>query len=694
MKRTILLTFFLLFQFISNSQTPTSEFKTWWDKGELYLKKNDYFRAKNVFDYCSKMRHPNSKEAKIKSQKILDILINKETLNRLVNEGKTFEAKKIAFKILNQNSNDLIASNTINNIYDKTEIAINNQVIGQNTTKILKKPVVGLIGNGKTKKLSPSEKELILTPEEITIINTEIKDKERRKGIDQNYSISLNKYNNGDFSSAQKALNRILKLNSNAKKSKKIKEIIENIIGYKNDINNSNRVYDHNATQGYFVKLIQKFDEVNRIDPRFKPFETDINNYSHFLYNHIIETYNGNNCEILSRYFILLKAQSSDFYNDIKIQNIISKCENIEPILDCNFKKLEINELLSLTKLDLFEGSCELAENKLNEIKNKIIQISKNCNYKNPKIVIDSLTNVIKLCKLNNNKIKSQKAIIEEVYIDLEAGKFISAEKKSEKIDSTILNKNDWNSFKRDLNSIKKGVFNEYIDSSSRANNYGYYIDCKMIANRSMKYASNYVDSTYAKKLYFLCDCKSKSKSPENCKEKEFECDTTKINSKSFYLGGGIFNLKSRINSLTYFDSGMLNIGFRNDNLKIGRNLTIGFFTEFKVNFLIDMTYNEVSGGPILNFVPKKPNCSNKTIFLFSTAIYPSYLTGFIIKESPNQSNTRFLGLNNKFLVKIEPQISIKKKHSIISIGYFNSIFDPKKDLLNYGFNLKVGHVF
>ena len=123
-RSTYLIIILCLVSNISNSQKPKngeSEFDFFMNKAEVCFQKGDYLGAKNGFEFCAKMPHPQRSLALKKKEVAINLYLLQKAAERKYAEGDDFEERKILHQILVVNPSDKYSKNRLNANQNESE---------------------------------------------------------------------------------------------------------------------------------------------------------------------------------------------------------------------------------------------------------------------------------------------------------------------------------------------------------------------------------------------------------------------------------------------------------------------------------------------------------------------------------------------------------------------------------------------
>lgn len=520
----------IFFDAISQNQKPSkSFFESDFQKGVKAFNEGDYFKAKRYFSNCeaNSPKHPKIKEAQKFKEKSMNAFEQQRSIVLSLKNGDSFNAQKIAFKLLETNPNDVLANNTVKNIGKPYSPVI-----------AVPPPVVVVV----VKPPTPSPSNASITKK--TDIKEEKKSKETsvttldlcKAKSDSLLKIANNQYGKDRFRSASKNYKEAKKLGCNLN-SRWIDDAIyycKRTIDLVEDISESER----NSDESSIKRVLNDYELLTR---KFAPKSL---NFKNDYYDYLKIRFDKNPCSNRNTFYTSkMKSLNEKRFNKDNIEQILVNCmktdssnavmtkQNVK-VKNCETESRQISSMkdeITESKRNIEEGLYSQAKKRLDEVQNKlkivISCMSKKDSTDLPMTIQDLLNDIVAKEKVAECTSKSKIALnlSDSLYNNRNCYKSYSI---LNSINTSCLSKVDSN-FYSILYSRVKCCINDslyvlhmnankrmYLDSAKL----GYEIrngnDVCSFLKKAISFTCSLVDSIDLEKQYRECRCKNFK---ENC---------------------------------------------------------------------------------------------------------------------------------------------------------------------------------
>ncbi|MCU0471052.1 MAG: hypothetical protein MUF58_20925 [Arcicella sp.] len=568
------------------------------EEADSYFAKGNYHRAKNLFDYCSKLPHPNNKEALRRKDQAVTLLLHQDVAKTKMEEGDYFSAKKELYLILKNNPNDVAAK------YDLDKISHSpNQVATNTSPKVdIKKPSIPSYKPSNTQPLpKPTYSET--EQERQAAVDAErkrLKKLKEQREIDSLFIIASNLYSNCRYSDALPYFNKIIQKRPNAPKSNQKVRDIQSIQKYENEII---KLKNNNPTNSFEDIAIsyERILEKNRKCTKYK------NEYYNFVYNQVIYKTDKYSCQQNEKYRTkLYDIDASRLVKDNQLNQLFSSCKQIDTLCSSN-----ISFIARLLKSAQKQTGEDLDQT-LNDLRKDLSKI-KECN-ENEYSKFDKEVNAL-ILKESERKTKA-KCTDEQLALINKSDELSDIECKTsyeilQKIDTLCLDISTKKVLGQKVKIVKycwqNSLMKMYEDTASRSRKLGFYKDEQFFLKQALEYASSKNDSTRINYLLKMNSCKIENNG--KCPEKEFQ---NRLSCKD----SSVVSLWNLSGSLGYDINNLNILGFGADywinnttaNIKMNNNVVVGLKIEnYRFKKLFDYRL-------LLTYSTKKFNFDNLRI--------------------------------------------------------------------------------
>jgi tetratricopeptide (TPR) repeat protein len=616
-KSTILLITLVLNTFLgfsqriksTNENNLKSEFQLFFDKADAYFKAGDYFRAKNVYDYCSKMTHPRAKDALKKKDISVSLWIEKATALRKYNNGETLEAQKILERIVQLNPYDKVS----NNLLADTNIRLTIERVSANNLK-----------NSTSEKLLPSNsnpgiikidkqgtlQKAAIQKRDINTVAEEYAEEQRKKKLleQKKYKEFVDYYTKGvqglnacNYKASFKYFEKAHKLYPKAVKTKRfynIFELLENqrnrldelLINPKNNLDLISSTYEQIIRINRDIELIQVGSSCKGVSLE----------YANFLKRQLPLKADKYNCGQITKITNKIREVSEAGYNEKIVQDLIKACEN-NP---CDNVLYALNQRLASVNGIIYNGNNNQAKTALDGLFVEIMKSQGSCEDIDYSLVLEKaekLKNKIDLAIKNAECNENQKKNFELAIQLFDNKQYEKSLIQLEKIDTSCVDVFFKNTLKRQEKSIAFAIMKVYEDSAKIAIVKKEFVNAKSIYNMALTYSRSKADSLRVIKEFNLADCLSKNKNSNKCYGISIsKCDTVSFNSirLNFGLIGKSLNneifrpslfIGSQSNKATATSQYFIGLTYLKSNYAkaIDHGVTLNYFSEQTFEFII-----------------------------------------------------------------------------------------------------------
>lgn len=569
-----------LFLFLSNlsfSQQKSKDiYQSEFDKYYLLAQKafdnSDYFRAKNLYDYCSKMIHPKSKEALKKKDFSVTLWIENATANRKLKEGNVFEAQKILNKILAFNPNDktarrsLLALNNNERIYENfkrhkeipnlAQNSVKNSTSGSRSLPSSLKPKIA-----STEKQSKTQTLAALPPRNNNTVTDEFAEEEREriikaekekkdfidfytKGIINLKSCNYTK-SKDFFAKANKLKPKALKtrmfyyrLLTLEAKNYQLKELL---------INPKINFEYISITYEQIIKINRDLETI-QAKSSCESVSTD---YATYLKNQLPLNADDYNCERITKITNKIETLNEAIFKESIIQDLIQSC-NVRNN-PCQNSIVVLNQKLDIIKSLYNTANYSQAEKAIQTLKNEIIISKDQCKDIDFSSVSENAISLgeridLGIKNIECNEIQKKNfGIANDLF---EKNQIENSLNQLYNLDTTCIDNFFKNTIKRQRKlmeySLNAQLLRTFEDSAKLSHASKEYTQARTLYNAALQYSRTKSDSARIEKGFWKADCLSKNKNPKRCMESppQGKCDTMSFNSMRLNFGriGGSSN--------------------------------------------------------------------------------------------------------------------------------------------------------
>jgi tetratricopeptide (TPR) repeat protein len=569
-----------LFLFLSNlsfSQQKSKDiYQSEFDKYFLLAQKafdnSDYFRAKNLYDYCSKMIHPKSKEALKKKDFSVTLWIENATANRKLKEGNIFEAQKILNKILAFNPNDktarrdLLALNNNERIYENFKRHKEIPNLAQNSVKKSSSGSSSLPSSLKpkiasTEKQSKTQTLAVLPPRNDNAVTDEFAKGERerinkvereKKEFIEFYTKGIIQLGNCNYKESLKFFTKAHRLKPNAFKTKRFYYSL--LVLETKDIELNKLLIN---SKNYFEYICNTFEQIIKINKDLEAIQSGSScknvglEYATFLKNQLPLNADKYNCDKIISITNKIETLSDTVFKESVIQNLIKSCvaknnpcQNT--ILVFNQKLYNVNAKYNTADYRQAQEAIQTLINEIEISKNDCKDIDFGSVSENAISLRERIDLGIKNFECNETQ-KKNFEIVNDLFDKNQIEKTIDL---LDKLDTTCVDNFFKNTIKRQRKlieySLNAQLLRTFEDSAKLSHSSKEYSQARTLYNAALQYSRTKSDSARIEKGFWKADCLSKNKNPKRCMESppQGKCDTMSFNSMRLNFGriGGSSN--------------------------------------------------------------------------------------------------------------------------------------------------------
>jgi|GEM_PF-3582466 tetratricopeptide (TPR) repeat protein len=484
----------------SKAANSQSEFDTFFNKAETAYKNGDYFRAKNLYAYCSKMAHPRVPEASKKKDISLNLALQKITAERYVKEGNTFEGQK-AYNLIAQTNPE--------------DIGVRN-IIGRLNSTVAFKP------SEPNKKITPPVKPTEQSTKDILVTQALVKEGKKIAAKSQSqllfestYTLGINALQGCNYEAALNHFEKAHKMRPGAAKTKTYFLNLQAIINLEKQVTDLKR-----STNSSTEDILSLYERIAKLNAGFEltqsgsactKTEPDACAY---IWKELPSEATKFNCPQILSFAERLKNCTSTPENQDRLTALRIECENLnnECILANRIIDTKVKEAQRLQNQNYYEASNSSFDAITTEIQKlkteckdfnasdfeKTIAESRGLNDKNifDKTCRDKQQKTFELAL---NEADSLKANYEE------------AVNLFDKIDTNCID----NAFKTKLTFEKKRIsvlyrrqqMLFYEAKGDRSSSMGYYRDAGVSFRQALEFAELEIDINRLKNKIELNDC-------------------------------------------------------------------------------------------------------------------------------------------------------------------------------------------
>lgn len=678
----------LSFSVISQKQKQTpkvsekSDFDLFMEKADNYYKAGDYFRAKNMYDYCSKMNHYNVKEALRKKEMAINLLILRYSVKQKLNQGNNFDAQKIAYKILELNKDDSFAKNELKNLStneNKTNTIATKSSKDKSSQNSLDKYNTYL----PKKNISRADEQD--TGAELEIIKE--KSKEEQKLFESHFANGVRYLNDCNFKLAHQQFGLALKLRPNAPKTKLNYYSAKTLLGHIEDVEK----YKNNPVGKYEI-IYSIYDKVLNLAPKCSKIRND---YFDFVAKQIQNKTDKSSCNQLETTINKLRyIDNKRLSNETYLTNLLQNCHLQDTLCGyrLQFVRKRINDAKKLTESGIYDNSDDILNESLDELK------SLNCGSQSEQFEKE----VNKILSINQQKKQVRKCFDTQQNIIAKSDSLSDKDCKTafeilSKIDTSCLDTKTKNTlFVKQKNArycYRNQLMRAFEDSAARSRGLGYKLDEKLLLLKKEKLllefalenSETHSDSLRIYNQLNINDCKQQNNG-------ECPSDVSKIICKDSslvsLLGIGVY-IGFNINNVPYLGiSTDLLLNGRKETPFIGNNFFIGiklqkynFKKWFDASISLNYTNNKYTFSSLVIDNQTYNNSSTPLTVSSNKILIQNDLKYHLKNICPNK--TRFY-LNSGFIIGVE-------KSSLVSDFLTKTDIENRLNNMTVGYSLALG---